>query len=195
MKEFKLLLIGIVSTGVIFLGGCSDDDVPAVENEEEVINKVELLFSATSGVPLTFTAEDPDGDGPEAISIPLIRLAANTTYQLFIKFENTIADVDITDEVEKEGVEHMVFFAFTDEVFANPAGDGNIDNRSDLIGYLDEDDNGLPLGLITTWGTGETGASGTFRLELKHQPGVKSDTSGSGDGETDIDLTFNVEIE
>ncbi|MEQ9051785.1 MAG: hypothetical protein RLP11_15850, partial [Marinoscillum sp.] len=91
---------------VILTTGCSDKDVPDAENEEEIITKVQLIFSPAEGAPVVVTALDPDGDGPEDIapSGPVV-LAKGTEYELFIKLENTISNEDITEEVEAEGDE------------------------------------------------------------------------------------------
>ena len=64
-----------------------------------------------------------------------------------------ISKYDIDEEVAEESDEHMFFFSWTDDVFEDPAGDGNIDNRNDDVNYSDEDSKGLPLGLTTTWRT------------------------------------------
>jgi hypothetical protein len=103
-------------------------------------------------------------------------------------------EYDVTEEVEAEGDEHIFFFSWTNDVFSDPSGNGNIDNRADDVNYQDEDINGLPLGLETIWTAGAA-SSGEFRVVLKHQPDLKSATSESGIGETDLDLTFTVKIE
>ena len=100
---------------------------------------------------------------------------------------------DVTAEVEEEGDEHMFFFSWTNNVFNDPTGNGNIDNRNDDVNYEDEDANGLPLGLETFWTTAST-SSGNFRVVLKHQPELKSATSDSNTGETDLDITFVINI-
>ncbi|WP_421896926.1 hypothetical protein [Marinoscillum sp.] len=180
---------------VILTTGCSDKDVPDAENEEEIITKVQLIFSPAEGAPVVVTALDPDGDGPEDIapSGPVV-LAKGTEYELFIKLENTISNEDITEEVEAEGDEHLFFFGFSEGIFNSPAGNGNLDSRADVVNYLDKDVNNLPVGLITAWITGEAG-SGTFRVMLKHQPGIKSTTSESTDGESDVDITWTLNIQ
>ncbi len=186
---FALLILTTWTTG------CSDKDVPDAENEEEIITKVQLIFSPTEGAPVVVTALDPDGDGPEDIapSGPIV-LAPDTEYELFIKLENTISDEDITEEVEAEGDEHLFFFGFSEGIFESPTGDGNVDQRADVVNYLDKDVDNLPIGLITAWITGESG-SGTFRVILKHQPGIKSATSESTDGESDVDITWTLNIQ
>ncbi|MEL6986673.1 MAG: T9SS type A sorting domain-containing protein, partial [Bacteroidota bacterium] len=61
----------------------------------------------------------------------------------------------------------------------------------------DFDDNNLPVGLSTNWEAecfNEGSLTGTFQVILKHQPGIKSETSTVNDGGTDVDLTWNVTI-
>ena len=100
----------------------------------------------------------------------------------------------MTEEVEEEGHEHLFYFSWTNDVFSDPSGDGNIDNRADAINYGDEDVNGLPLGLETVWTSGPP-SSGEFRIVLKHQPDLKTATSESTIGETDVDITFPIKVE
>ncbi len=84
---------------------------------------------------------------------------------------NSIEGEDITEEIEEEAEDHQFFFAFTDEVFTSPAGDGNEDNFDDPINYNDMDLNMRPVGLSTDWETdcGEEAIEGTFKVILKHQ--------------------------
>jgi hypothetical protein len=62
------------------------------------------------------------------------------------------------------------------------------------LNYEDEDDSGLPVGLITSWTSNEI-SSGTFRIILKHQPDLKTTTSSSATGETDLDVEFDINVE
>ncbi|MEJ0033544.1 MAG: hypothetical protein WDO15_25825 [Bacteroidota bacterium] len=89
---------------------------------------------------------------------------------------------------------------WTDLVFADPGGNGNIDDRTDRMNYTggsdSVDSSGLPLGLTTTWKTTDIVVpNATFHVVLKHQPGVKSSTSTSTDGETDLDVSFQFKIQ
>ena len=171
-----------------------DAEAPPCENEEEIITDVVLTFtSEDSSSVVTATAQDPDGEGPLDLEVGGdIGLLPNTTYTLAITLSNEIEGEDITEEIEEEDEEHMFFFAWTEGLFASPAGDGNVDSRADTVNYLDEDENGLPVGLSTSWTTGDSVPNGTFQVILKHQPDVKSDTSTVEDGGTDVDLTWNV---
>ena len=193
---------------MIILAGCKDND-PQKEDVPELITKSTLTFTPSDGsAAVVVTATDPDGEGVKNLTVDRpINLVSNKTYKLSIALINALAatstpEYNITAEVEKEGDEHMFFFAWTDNVFADPTGDGNIDKRNDVVNYTGAsnsvDANGRPLGLNTTWKTASaTGAilSGTFRVLLKHQPDLKSDTSDSTTGETDLDVTFTIAIQ
>ncbi len=176
-----------------------DPDAPPCENEEEIITDVTLTFTPLAGgSAITATAQDPDGPGPLPLQIlQNIELMESTEYEMSITLFNSIEGEDITEEIMEEADEHMFFFAFTDEAFTSPAGDGNIDNRPDPMDYNDFDSNNLPVGLSTNWEsecTEEGNITGTFQVILKHQPDVKSETSTVDDGGTDVDLTWDVTI-
>lgn len=198
-KVMQRLLWGAAVVSLAVLGGCSDDDDPAKEDVPELITKATLTFTPASGTPVVVTATDPDGDGIKEIAVDgAINLAAGTTYTLSIELINALAaptdeEYDITKEVKEEGDEHQFYFAWTNNVFSDPAGNGNVDNRADKINYKDTDDNGLPIGLSTAWTAGEA-STGTFQVLLKHQPDIKSATSTSNDGETDLTVTFDIAV-
>ena len=171
-----------------------DPEAPPCENEEEIIDQITLTFTPTDGGdPVVAIASDPDGPGPQDLVTEDIFLSENTEYELSLKLENTIEGEDITEEIREEDEDHQFYFAWTENLFSDPAGDGNIDNSSDAVNYNDQDDNNLPVGLSTNWTTAASMNSGTFRLVLKHQPGIKSATSTVEDGGTDLDITWNVE--
>ncbi|UII22511.1 hypothetical protein [Fulvivirga ligni] len=198
MRKFNSLLMLFAGLSFI-LASCGDDEAPAPENEEEVINEVTLTFTPTQGgETVTATFYDPDGDGTQAGETDEIVLAANTEYEMSISLKNTVGDEDedITEEVEEESDAHMFFFGWDLGLFGNPQGDGNIGagQRNDPMNYEDEDNNGLPIGLTTKWTTSDA-VSGTFRTVLKHQPGLKSSTTTTADGDTDVDLTWDITIE
>lgn len=186
---FKLLTLLAFALPLLF-SSCKDDSVPEAENEEEVITDVILTFTpADGGETVTALASDPDGEGPQEMTVEDIALNPNTTYILTIALENNVAGESITEEVEEEADEHIFLFSWTEGIFSNPTGDGNIDNRNDALNYIDMDTNGLPLGLETSWTTGNP-ATGNFRLVLKHQPGSKTVSSGINTGETDVDISW-----
>jgi len=196
MKNTLSLLSLLILIGMsLFFSGCKDDD-PEPENIPELITKVILRFTPAGGAPVVVSATDPDGEGSQNLQIDgPINLTTGTTYTLTVELINGLYDegeegYDITEEVREEGDEHQLFFSWTDGVFTSPAGAGNI-NASGLINYDDEDTNGRPIGLTTNWTTSATTRNQqTFRILLKHQPEIKSNSSTSVDGETDLDITF-----
>ena len=112
----------------------NDGDAPECENEEEIIDKVTLTFTPTAGGdPVVAIASDPDGPGPLDLTVGDVALMESTEYQLSITLENTIEGEDITEEIMEEDEDHLFLFAFGEELFESPDGDGNIDNRIDPV--------------------------------------------------------------
>ena len=205
----NLLAMALLGS-VVFLASCSDDDAPPPENEEEEITTVTLTFTPEGGgTPVVASWFDADGEeGPvEAVKTPIV-LAADTEYDLSITLTNVLADdadeMDVTAEIrDEEPDEHMIFFGFTNDVFANPTGDGNIgaNSRNDEMRY-DDTDGSNPIGLLTSWLTASAQTGASFTVVLKHQPALteggapqKSDTSTSLTGEDDFNLTFDLTIQ
>ncbi|MEO0571128.1 MAG: hypothetical protein AAF039_05435 [Bacteroidota bacterium] len=179
-----------------------EDGAPPEENEVEVITDVTVIFTNTADDTdvVTATATDPDGQGVLEIEVDgPINLTSGVTYTLTFDIFNNLESPgeDIGQEILEEDDEHQIFFAFTDGAFTSPMGDGNIGagNAADPLNYMDEDDNGDPVGLVTEWTAGNALMDGTFRVNLQHQPGVKTSTSTSEDGDTDFDLTFVLNIQ
>ena len=199
MKNFFRLnyLLYAVLTLFIFTACEEDEAAPEEENEMEVFTDVKLVFTPTGGgAAVEAAAQDPDGAGVQELQVlGAINLAANTSYTLTMVIENCLESPCelMNEEIEEEDDEHQFFFAFTNDAFTSPAGNGNIDSASDPINYNDSDGNGNSLGLNTSWTTGPA-STGTFTVQLQHQPDVKTATSGSTDGDTDWALTFNLNI-
>jgi hypothetical protein len=197
---FKILSFLFLIGFTAFLSGCGDDD-PVKEDVPELITKVTLTFTPVGGTPVVISATDPDGQGIQNIKVDgPINLAKDVTYTLSLQLFNelaepTAAEYNVSDEVEEEGDEHQFYFSWTDGVFSNPTGDGNMDNRADKVNYKDVDKNSLPIGLSTEWKAASTIQSGkSFRIVLKHQPELKSSTSTFNDGETDLDISFTINV-
>lgn len=199
----RLSLYVFLAVGIVFTG-CDDDDdaAPAEENEVEVITDVKLIFTPTGGgTPVEVTAQDPDGEGVQELVVAgPITLTAGTTYTLTYEIFNNLETPgeDIGEEILEEDDEHQLFFAFTDGAFTSPTGNGNIDGNTtgtEAINYNDQDDNGNPVGLSTTWTTGAATTGANFTVRLQHQPDVKTATSGATDGETDFNLEFTLNIQ
>ena len=204
INPFKNLQLLAILFSVITIIGCSNDDdiAPEEENEVEIFTDVTLIFTNTADNSdvVRASAQDPDGTGIQELQIlDAITLAADTEYTLTYEILNALdpSDVEnIGDEILEEDNEHQFFFSFTENVFANPTGNGNIDAAADPINYNDADENGNPVGLSSAWTTGGTASSeGSFTVRLQHQPDVKTATSGSNDGDTDFELTFALTIQ
>ena len=199
LKSVYYLAFITISSGLFLLSSCGDD--PTKENTPELITKVTLTFAPVGGGGnVVATATDPDGAGIQDLTTdgPII-LQKDVSYTLTLALINELAsptspEYDITSEVQEEGDEHLFFFSWTSNLFSSPSGDGNIDNRADELNYGDVDDSGYPIGIITNWTAGPLAGTGAFRLVLKHQPGLKSATSGANVGTNDLDITFEIEI-
>jgi hypothetical protein len=190
----------VIALGVLlFVSGCEVED-PVREDVPELITKVTLTFTPAVGDPVLVTATDPDGEGVQDVQVDSdIKLEAKKSYSLSVTLANGLVkpsdpQYDVTEEVKEEGDEHIFFFSWTSDIFSDPSGNGNIDSRTDAVNYEDEDINGLPIGLATFWTAGVASA-GDLRILLKHQPDLKSATSESGLGETDLDITFRVKVQ
>jgi hypothetical protein len=154
---------------------------PAVINSPELITSLILQWtdpgSAATGV---FEFRDPDGPGGNPpVRQDTVRLEPNKSYELrVILLDETKVPADtVSHQIWEERDEHQVFFTHT--------GTGITST------YLDQDPGGLPVGLSVRWETREP-ASGTVKVVLKHQPGVKNGTEGPG--ETDVEVTFPVRV-
>ncbi|MEJ0033545.1 MAG: hypothetical protein WDO15_25830 [Bacteroidota bacterium] len=115
MTKNYLFYILLFILPISLLTSCESND-PKKEDVPELITKVTLTFTPTTGSPIVATATDPDGEGVQNIQNdgPII-LKPNTTYVLTIQLVNGLAQptddaYDVTKEVRNEGVEHMFFF-------------------------------------------------------------------------------------
>ena len=214
ISKFKKFGLMTLAFGAFALTSCEKEETttPEEEYDHEVITDVHLVFTnaADSTEVLEFHAQDPDGEGIQPLTVlDTITLDTNKTYTLTFEILNTLEDdhhdhdhkmqgdeegEDIAAEILEEADEHQIFFGFSNDAFANPMGDGNIDNASDAINYNDQDSQGNPIGLNTSWTTGSEVSNGSFRVVLQHQPGVKTATSSINDGDSDFDITFVLNI-
>jgi hypothetical protein len=158
-------------------------------NDEEVITTVLVkLTPVTGGTPLTFSYEDLDGPGGNNPVIQNIALQPNKAYAASLLILNrTVNPADtISKEIAQEAAAHRFYF--------EPSTGSNI-----TVGALDNDGNGLPLGLNSVWTTG-TNANGTMKITLRHYPGNPpnkelSDPVNSTKSSTDIEVSFNTSVQ
>jgi hypothetical protein len=180
----RLMLLALV---FIFVSCKKDEpEVPVIPNEEEVITSLNYTLTADNGAVVLFSFKDLDGDGGNSPVIVNGKLDSNTTYSGVIELLNeTVSPVDdITVEVYEEGEEHQIFYQFS---------------NSDLkTSYSDSDRNGKPIGILTQLIT-KGSASSTVTITLKHTPDKSASGVAQGDisnagGETDIEVTFDLNV-
>ena len=185
-RPAKLMLALLLAAPLAFTACKKDKDDPKPDEDNELITTViyALTPAAGSTAPAaTITWEDLDGAGgtaPVVTGGPLA-LRANTTYTgtitLLDKTKNPVANV--SDEVAKEKDEHLFVYDPT------PANLVTV-TRTDL------DSKGLQVGLTTRVVT-TTAATGSLKITLRHQPGVKNGTFAPGD--TDVEATVPVAVQ
>ncbi len=180
-------LIAVLIIVILSLNSCKKDD-PIIEEPVELITTLTYtLTSSDGGSVVVLSFQDLDGDGGNAPVITDGVLNANTTYTgvLMLSNEQASPAEDITEEISEEDEEHQFFFQST------VAGLN--------ISYTDQDSDGNPLGLTTALTTTDAG-SGTINIVLRHEPAKSADGVSGGDitnagGETDIEVTFNVDVQ
>ena len=176
-----ICLIGLALLSPFFQACDSEDPDPV--NDEEVITTVRLTLAPDGdGDPVVLSFYDADGElGSTApvisVSGPLMPM---TSYAAVVELlnETVSPSVNVMEEVVEEAADHLFCY--------NASGDIS-------ISYEDEDENGLPLGLITLWETGAAG-EGSVTVVLRHQPGTKTGEC-PGTGETDVEVTFDLLIQ
>lgn len=167
---------------LVLLSSCSEDPKPV--NEDELITTLIVDLTPNGGgdaIQLKFYDEDGDGAIDPVITPTTAMLASGQVYQavLTLKNESETPAEDVTLEIEEEKEDHLFCFSAS--------------GTDVTIGYADEDDNGYPIGLHSTWTAGDAGSKGTVKITLRHQPGIKDGTC-PGAGDTDVEVTFDVQV-
>jgi hypothetical protein len=178
------IFLGVISPALLVR--CSDDSQST--NEREMITTVFVTLTSVVTPPeerdtITLSWDDTNrdtivDDNEVITSGPLL---VDKTYQAKIQILNKSVDPEIviTEEIQKEAEDHILCFAIT--------------NAGISITTQDEDKNGMPVGLLSTWTTSSMAGTGTVNITLRHQPGVKTgDCPGFGD--TDVNVTFEVAV-
>lgn len=186
MKKISQITFVFLFAAVIFTGCKKDDDsvaTPAPPNEEELITTLKITFvdsADVNAVPKVFYYRDLDGDGGLPATSDSIKLDAHKTYYATLLLLNeAVSSVDtISNEILEEGVDHLFIYDVHDPLAK--------------VSITDQDENGLPLGLQSTWRTGASGKT-HVHIILKHQPGVKDGTEAPG--QTDIESYFELVVQ
>lgn len=183
-KSFYFFIFFLVISGT----GCELKD-PEIPNEEELITSLKYILTPVNGGPdRTLSFQDLDGDGGSAPVIHADKLSTNTSYfgSLEISNEQESPSVNISQEIEAEGDAHQFFF----QTF----GDLSV-----VVQYDDKDNQSNPIGLKNRLIT-HAASSGKLTITLRHEPdktaaGVAQGHITNAGGETDLEITFDVEVE
>ena len=173
MKPFFLTTM----TLSLLLLACEKAPKPdaAPKNEAELITTVVLHFKDSLMSTQTFRWSDLDGPGGQDPLIDTIKLQALKAYDLSLDFldESKTPTDTITNEIEAEGTNHLIYFeSVMSQLF---------------IQTKDKDANGLALGLKSYWQILGPG-TGQVRVVLKHQVGIKNGDPNLGETDTEIML-------
>ncbi len=182
----KISLFAILLS-LVMISSCKKDKT-VIPNEEEVITTLNYTLTPVGGgTTVTMTFQDLDGDGGAEPVITGGTLVANTTYTgaLELLNETETPAEDITAEIKEEDADHQFFFSTTVSALT--------------VTYEDQDDNGQPVGLQTKIITPLVG-SGQLTIILRHEPnksapGVNTGSILNAGGETDIEVTFDVDVQ
>lgn len=190
MKTIKFYAMAVMA--IAMLASCdNDDDTPAPVEEEEAITKLVLTFTnqANSNDTVILTWEDTNEDEVVDASEQIVAgtFTPSGVYDAEIGLFNE--DEDFLDEdilADQAGIDaHFFVYATTLNFTMMRASDD--EDRTD----------GNKLGVKTVWTAGTAG-TGTISIELHHESPSVDDSTGFGTAagdDTDIDITFNAEIQ
>ena len=191
MKPFSFFYIIIPC--ILFTSLSCEKD-PQITNPEELITTLAFRLTPISGAgtQVLYLFRDIDGDGGLAPVITAVgigggdSLVTGSVYSGSVEIFNdsTLPGINITDEIEAEAEDHQFFYT--------------INGLHASIEYADQDDNGFPVGLMTTLSAAGPG-NGSIVITLRHQPDKDAAGVSDGDiqhagGETDIQVSFPVTI-
>ena len=185
--NLKTVFASFVALALV-AGGCKKKDDPVIPNEEELITTfIYTLISHDHTDTVEMRFQDLDGEGGIAPIIIGGTLKAGTMYNCDIELLNEQANPakDITKEVQAEAEEHQFFFAVANGLDA-------------AVSYDDADQDSNPIGLKSVLNTNAI-SSGELTITLRHEPDKFAQGVANGDitnagGETDIEVTFDVDI-
>jgi len=188
-NRFIKTLLWTAAATSLALTSCKKEDEPE-PNEGELITTVTLsLTKAGSSTPVTITFKDVDGPGGAAPTITpaTLVLDANAVYTSSLTFldESVSPAKDIAKEVGgDESDEHEAYLVASNGLNLTVSGRNLDKNRK-------------PLGTKATI-TSAAASQGTLTVTLKHKPldefPAKTDSDSISKGETDIEVTFPVQV-
>ncbi len=187
LKKYRIFQVAIAASLILSIHACkgkSETPSPSAApvNEVELITTVKVIMTDTATNTITtayfYDIDGPGGNGPTILDT--IKLNPNKVYQtkIYLLDETKNPADSISNEVLKEGADHLFVFTSTGV------------NLSFKI--TDKDKNNLPIGLSSNWTSGAA-SNGTVIVTLRHQPGVKNGTATPG--ETDVEVAFPCKIQ
>ncbi len=175
MNKKIVILLSVLALLMAGLYSCKTDTALSTI---EYISRIDVIATdQTDQTADTFSYVNfREAEGGAATMIDTIRLQRSRSYsiQLRILDEANNPVLDMTDSITHMGDKHLMVYMI------DPVS-GLIKNK-----IQDKDSHGLPIGLQSTWQTGDS-ATGYLRLILYHQPVGKNGTPtpGSVDYEAD----------
>ncbi|HRP40242.1 MAG TPA: hypothetical protein PLM55_11195 [Chitinophagales bacterium] len=175
MTFFKQTTFIIAALVAFFFFTTLSSCKPKNNEGQENITTIKVTLSSLSHGDQTFSYKNLKG----TVTKDSIKLILNEVYTCNLELidESQTPDKDITTEVQENATEHQFFF------IVSPNGFLEINN-------LDKDKNGKDFGLSSRF-TPLAKQNGTLRIVLKHL-GDEPKTNNIDDGETDLDITFDV---
>lgn len=180
-----------LSTAVLLgLASCKENNVPDIENDEELITTMEVFLQPSGGITdARLLFRDTDGAGGEEATLITDTLFQNTTYQveIFLYDETGEAIDTVSKEVLREGSSHQFFFQFEPQMGISTS-------------YRDSDENGRPIGLQSQFAIPDTTGNTELTIILRHQPeksarGVADGDITNAEGDSDIEVSWPIYIQ
>lgn len=187
MRKLPLLLILFLA--LFSITSCEEDEEteePDISEGLDITTLRYILTPADSTQAVTFSYTDLDGPGGTPPEIDEGSLQPNTVYQGTVQVLNQLEQPaeDVTTKVVNQSTDHQFFYqSAIDDV--------------EII-YNDADSDGNPLGVSTRLTTASS-ASGKLTITLqrnpdKDAPGVSQGELTNAGGETEINVSFDVEV-
>ena len=184
MNKYLTTYLPAIAILAVLFSSCLKEALEE-ENEEEVITTLKLTFVPEGGgTNLVYAFDDPDGPGGVLPTQDSIILAPNKNYNVTLQLLNRTLTPpeDITEEVAAEPEAHRFFYIV--------GAGSNI-----AVSGLDNDPDGVPLGITSTWTTTTAAATGTVKIVLRHYPGnppdkAATDPVNSPKSSTDVEIDF-----
>ncbi len=190
MKTIKFYAMAVMA--IAMLASCdNDDDTLEPVEEEEAITRIVLTFTnqadANDTVVLTWDDTNGDEEVDDNEKTVVGEFAANGTYDAEIGLFNEDEDFLDEDILADQAAIDAHFFVYATNLDFTMMRAADDETRTD----------NNKLGVKTVWTAGAAG-TGSISIELHHESPSVDDSTGFGTAagdDTDIDISFNAEIQ